>query len=144
MEMKIVFPENSTSGHKVEAHVRGHIIKTDQPVKYGADDSAPAPFLTFLGAIGTCSGWFLLRFLEARSLSLDGIELKMTTTTDQKTRLFSDIKLILTLPESFPAKYRKPLMAAIHQCAVTRQMMKPPTFTTDVFVDGEIVVSKTH
>jgi len=142
MEMKITFPENSVNGHKIDAHAAGHIIKTDQPKAYGADDSAPAPFLTFLAAIGTCSGWFLLRFLEARSLSLDGIELKMTASMDKNTHLIPEIKFILSLPDDFPAKYRKPLITAIHQCAVTRHMLNPPKFTTDIEVDGNVVISK--
>ena len=144
MEMKIVFPENTEKGHKVHALVGNHTIKTDQPKSYGADDSAPAPFLLFLGAIGTCSGWFLLRFLEARNLSVEGIELIMSTKMDKETKMLPEIKFTVKLPESFPEKYRKPLVSAIHQCAVTRHMMTPPTFKSEVEVNGEIVVSKTH
>lgn len=142
MEMNIVFPEKSVNGHKVHAVVNEYVIKTDQPVSYGADNSAPSPFLTFLGAIGTCSGWFLLRFLEARNLPLDGVLVTMTTKMDPDTHLIPEVKFTVTLPAEFPEKYRKPMIAAMHQCAVTRHLQHPPKFVTDVVVDGETVLSK--
>jgi len=144
MEIKIEFPENSVNGHKVNALAGDHVIHTDQPKSYGAEDSAPAPFVLFLGSIATCSGWFLLRFLEARNISLEGVSLKMTTRMDKETRLVPEVKFELTLPESFPAKYHKAVIAAIHQCAVTRHLMNPPRFATDIVVNDDVVVSQIH
>lgn len=144
MEIKIEFPEQSLNGHKVNAHLGNHVLHTDQPKSYGADDSAPAPFLMFLGSIATCSGWFLLRFLEARDIPLDGISLKMATKMDKTTKLIPEIKFELTVPETFPKKYYKAVIAAIHQCAVTRHLMNPPHFATDIVINDTVALSQRH
>ena len=144
MDFKISFPEQTAKGHKVNVLFNDFEVNTDQPVSYGADNSAPAPFLMFLSSIASCSGWFLLRFLEARDLSLEGVELMMTSSMDKETKMLSEIRFTLSLPESFPKKYYKAVVNAMHQCAVTRTIMNPPKFTSDVKVKNDIVFQNTQ
>lgn len=144
MEFKIVFPEKPAIGHKVNVEFNGFAVTTDQPVSYGGGNTSPAPYMIFLSAIASCSGWFLLRFLETRNLPLDGIGLTMNTRVNSETKALEEIRFALTLPESFPEKYRNAVAMAMHQCAVTRTIMNPPRFATDILVGDEIVMSKNH
>ncbi len=62
MDIKITFP----GGKKVDADIGGMLIRTDQPVKYGGDGTAPSPFEHFLASIGTCAGIFVPGFYQGR------------------------------------------------------------------------------
>lgn len=71
MELVVSFPD----GKKVDAQLNGHIIRTDQPVKAGGEDSAPAPFDLFLASIGTCAGIYIKGFCSSRGLPTDNIKI---------------------------------------------------------------------
>ena len=62
MDMEVYFPGNK----KVHARYKGFVVETDQPVDSGGDNTAPAPFDLFLLSIGTCAGYYVLRFLQQR------------------------------------------------------------------------------
>ena len=64
MIMEIGFP----GGVKVDAHFRDHRVTTDQPEKGGGANTAPAPFDMFLASIGTCAGFYALRFCQQRGI----------------------------------------------------------------------------
>ena len=40
-------------GRRVDAQLGRHLVRTDQPLGNGGEDTAPSPFETFLAAIGT-------------------------------------------------------------------------------------------
>jgi hypothetical protein len=58
MDMIVDFP----GGARVDAHFGLYTIHTDQPTHAGGDASAPTPFATFLAALGTCAGFYVLGF----------------------------------------------------------------------------------
>jgi hypothetical protein len=64
VEMIIDFP----GGARVDAHFGGFVVPTDQPPAGGGQGSAPTPFATFLSAIGTCSGIYVLGFCHQRGI----------------------------------------------------------------------------
>jgi ribosomal protein S12 methylthiotransferase accessory factor len=61
MEMTISFP----GGKRVDAHLMGRTIQTDQAREAGGDGSAPEPYTLFLSSIGTCAGIYVLGFCPA-------------------------------------------------------------------------------
>lgn len=124
MKMDITFP----GGAGVDAHFRGFAVPTDQPVKGGGLGSAPAPFDLFLASLGTCAGYYALRFLQGRELSTEGLKMSLETVRDPETRRLTRIRMDVELPEGFPEKYRKAILRAMDQCAVKKTMEDPPVF----------------
>jgi ribosomal protein S12 methylthiotransferase accessory factor len=120
--MKIEFP----GGVRVDAIQDGYRIRTDQPAAYGGADTAPSPFELFLGSIGTCAGFYALRFLQQRRLETEGLSLTLTPEWDEARKLVTRISLDVRLPESFPEKYHDALIRAIGQCSVKRHLEAPP------------------
>jgi len=118
--MLVGFP----GGLKVAADYQGMHIVTDQPREDGGDGSAPAPFDLFLAAIGTCAGYYVLKFCQARELPLEGVQVRQRMLRDPETKKISGISLDVELPASFPGKYRDPLVRAVRQCAVKRAIDK--------------------
>lgn len=122
--MEITFDGNKV----ITAHHNGHIIRTDQPVSAGGDNSAPAPFDLFLASIGTCAGIYVKSFCDQRGIPTDGMKIIQTIEYNKEKRLPGRIKLEIQLPESFPDKYRDALITVAELCAVKRSIADPPVF----------------
>ena len=122
--MNIQFP----GGSRVEAFHEGFWIRTDQPLAQGGSGSAPSPFDLFLASIGTCAGFYALRFCQQRNLETEGLTLSVTPTRDDAGKHIDQIQIDVTLPPAFPEKYREALLRAIDQCSVKRHLLQPPRF----------------
>jgi len=72
--MEIIFE----GGKVVTAYSHGHVIKTDQAVHSGGQDSAPSPYELFLASIGTCSGIYVKSFCDNRNIPTENIKLIQT------------------------------------------------------------------
>jgi ribosomal protein S12 methylthiotransferase accessory factor len=122
--MKITFP----GGVAVHADFDGFCIRTDQPKTGGGEGSAPAPFDLFMASLGTCAGFYALRFCQERQLPTRGLKLTLDWERDVPGHRLSKIRLALYLPPEFPEKYRRAVIRAVNQCSVKRTILDPPEF----------------
>ena len=127
MLIDVTFP----GGLRVDAHLAGQTVRTDQRQQHGGDDTASPPFDVFLASIATCMGFYALRFCEQRNIDTTGLRLTLETEKDPETKMISVIRTNLQLPESFPPKYVRAVERSMDQCAVKRHMMEPPRFETE-------------
>lgn len=124
MEMTVTFP----GGTRVDAQFGNHIIRTDQPVRGGGEDSAPAPFSVFLASIATCAGIYVLGFCQQRGLPTEGIKLSQRIEVDPRTGMVAKIGIDIQVPPGFPEKYHDALVRAASQCTVKKHLEHPPAF----------------
>ena len=125
MEMMIDFP----GGVRVDAHFGPFTVQTDQPPQgSGGEASAPTPFTTFLAALGTCAGFYVLSFCQRRVIATDGLRLVQQTETDSDTGMVRMVRLDIELPPDFPEQYRAAVIRAAEQCAVKKLLEHPPAF----------------
>ena len=120
--MEITFP----GGVQVNAQFNGFEINSDQPEKNGGQNSAPSPFDFFLASLGTCAGFFALRFCQQRDLSTDGLRLQLTAERNAETKRLDRVEITMHLPNDFPEKYRSAIIRATDQCAVKKALLDPP------------------
>lgn len=120
--MEITFP----GGVRVNAQHKGFEIATDQPEKNGGENSAPSPFDLFLVSLGTCAGFFALRFCQQRDLPTEGMRLSLAAEHNPETKRLDRVEITLNLPDGFPAKYRPAIIRATDQCAVKKALDDPP------------------
>jgi len=113
-------------GVAVDAEMNGFTIHTDQPLDHGGEGSGPAPFDLFLASIGTCAGFYALRFCQERKIATAGLVLRMTHAKEPAG--VGSVRLELTLPAGFPDKYVGAVVRAMEQCAVKRALLDPPVF----------------
>ena len=121
-----------TGGKRIEAKVGEYTLQTDQPLKYGGEASAPAPFDLFLGSLATCAGIFAWNFCESRQLPTEGLALQMECIDDEQKKMIGEIKFRLSLPDGFPDRYRSGIVRAMELCAVKRHMQTAPAFTIEI------------
>jgi ribosomal protein S12 methylthiotransferase accessory factor len=122
--MEIRFP----GGLRVDAIHEGYWIRTDQPLEKGGDGTAPSPFDLFLASIGTCAGFYALRFCQMRNLETEGLVLSVLPEREAGGKRVARIRIEVALPPAFPAKYRDAIVRAVDQCSVKRHLMEPPEF----------------
>ena len=125
-DMEVFFP----GGKRVDASYRGFEINTDQSVKNGGAAEYPQPFHLFLASIGTCAGIYVLSFCQKRNIPTDEIKLiqKMEYSGPEK-KMIEKVTIEIVLPESFPEKYRKPVVRAAELCLVKKHLEQPPDFS---------------
>jgi len=124
MSMKITFP----GGLAVNAEVKGFTVKTDQRTDHGGGGTAPEPFDLFLASLGTCAGFYALRFCQQREIPTSGLGLTLTPVRDPEGKRVELVRLDVELPAGFPEKYRDAILRSVDQCAVKRHIMEPPRF----------------
>jgi len=132
MDIVVTFP----GGARVDAQVGQHSVRTDQPLRGGGEDSAPAPFSLFLASIATCAGIYVLGFCRQRGLPTDGIQLVQRIEVDHRTGMVGHIGIDIRVPPGFPEKYYEALVRAASQCAVKKHLEHPPTFDVKAVVAG--------
>jgi ribosomal protein S12 methylthiotransferase accessory factor len=130
-KIEITFP----GGKRVDARIGNHVVHTDQPIAAGGDDSAVAPFDLFLASLATCAGLYVLGFCQARNISTEGIKMQQSADVDSETKLATRIRLELTLPPSFPEKYRVAVVRAAEGCKVKKTVAATPII--EVALAGE-------
>jgi putative redox protein len=127
MEINITFP----GGKKVNAEFDGFVVRTDQPVKYGGENSAPAPYDYFLASIGTCAGIYILSFCQERKIPTEQVSLRQRLEfgkTPEGKSFIDKILIEILIPQDFPEKYHNALIKVADQCAVKKAIMNPPKF----------------
>lgn len=128
MDMQIHFP----GGLAVSAGFKGFTIPTDQAVEHGGAGAAPEPFDLFLAALGTCAGFYAMRFCRERGIDTAGLGLTLSTEPDPERKRLREIRLELRLPHGFPDKYLAAIVRAVDQCAVKRHLIEPPRIEVTV------------
>ena len=126
--MKIILGENQ----RVEAHYKGLVVQTDQPVKMGGDGSASSPFDLFLASIGTCVGYYVKSFCQQRKIPTDGIYIEQFMHVDEATRMIGEIELSIHLPADFPEQYKAAVIKSAEACAVKKHITNAPEFSVKI------------
>jgi len=124
MDMRICFP----GGKRVNAAYKGLTIKTDQPIENDGEGSAPTPVDLFLASIGTCSGFYVLSFCQARNIPTENIRLVLNAERNEETKTIAKIAIEILLPEEFPEKYTGQLVRVAEKCTVKKNLENPPLF----------------
>ena len=115
-------------GKVITAHYRGFDIKTDQTVKSGGTETAPAPFDLYLASIGTCAGIYVKSFCDNRQIPTDDIKIIQNTEFSPETGLPVKLTLDIKLPENFPEKYKASVLNVAELCKVKKSIANPPVF----------------
>lgn len=124
MDLTITFP----GGKKVNAEFGGFTVSTDQPVSQGGGGSAPSPFAYCLAAMGTCAGFYVLSYLQARNLPTEGVQIIQSHEVDPKTGKLTKVSMRIQLPATIEPKHHQPIVRSAEHCAVKKLIEERPEF----------------
>jgi putative redox protein len=120
--METTYDITLAGGKKINMGFRDFIISTDQPLSDGGENSAPAPFELFLASLGTCAGYFVVAFCQARNIPSEGIKMTETVARNDATHRLEKILIDISLPEGFPEKYKDAVVRAAEACSVKKYL----------------------
>ena len=132
MDLTVTFP----GGKKVDAELGDHKIPSDQPKDEGGENSAPSPFDYCLASMGTCAGFYVLAYLQARDLPTDKVSLVQSIEWDEKTHRLTKVSIRIMVPPEIPEKHHKPLVRSAAKCSVKKMIENEPEFVITAETNG--------
>jgi ribosomal protein S12 methylthiotransferase accessory factor len=122
MEIQISFP----GGKRVDAQLGDLSVATDQPAAAGGSGLVVSPFDLLLASLGTCVGYYVLAFCQARGLPTEGLALALSVHNDPRTHLPARVDIKVVLPAGFPDQHRAGVQRAAQHCKVKKVLEAPP------------------
>ena len=113
-------------GDKFDINVRGHVVRVDQPVKDGGDDTAPTPTELFIASLASCVAFYARRFLARHDLPTDGLAVEATFEMGSKPARVAGIEVRIIVPEGVPAERLGALLAVATHCTVHNTLTTEP------------------
>lgn len=122
-----------SKGFQFKATARGHEILGDQPIDNGGDNAGMTPPEWFLASIGSCVGFYAVKYLQTRNLNAEGLSIDVSAKkiTDPSGRL-DDITIHLSLPIALENRYRRGLEAAVKSCLIHNTLTHQPKIATQI------------
>lgn len=122
-------------GQQLKAKFGDHEIISDQSINVGGKEEYPEPFDYFLASMPLCAAFYIRKFCEQRDISTDGISLiqnNENVNDNPEDKYKKRIAIEVCLPESFPQKYRKALIASANTCTVKKVIQAMPEFEISI------------
>lgn len=132
-KMIVTFP----GGKKTNVSFRNQSVKSDLPVEDGGEDTQPMPYEIYFAALGACSSTVVLEFSERRGIDVSDVFVEVSIDYNKESKLVENVDLVVNVPDTYPEKYRKALVAAMNVCHVKRQIESPPQVEAYLKVKGE-------
>src|SRR5271166_2509383 len=95
MELIVKYLENV----KFAVLARGHEIVCDQPLDNAGTDAGLSPPEFLLASLGTCAGFYAAQYLRTRSLSTDGLEVRVSAEKALGPARLASFEIEVTIPE---------------------------------------------
>lgn len=116
-----------------EASARDHRILSDQPQDSGGGDQGMTPPEWFLASLGSCMGFYAVKYLQARHIDASSLRLSVTAekVTAPPARL-DNIHIRIHVGVMLQAKHEKGLKKAIESCLIHQTLQHPPAMNIDL------------
>jgi uncharacterized OsmC-like protein len=116
---------------KFEASSRGHKILTDQPLDNGGQDEGMTPPEWFLASLGSCIGFYAVKYLEARHLETTGLSISVTAQKTTSAPIYLDpIEIQIHVPIPLEQRHQQGLIKAADACLIHNTLTQHPTVVT--------------
>jgi len=120
-------------GQQLQASFGEHKITSDQSVNAGGNAEHPEPFDYFLASMPLCAAFYMRKFCQQRDISTDGLKIVQNNENiSEDDNYKKKITLEVTLPEGFPKKYNKAMLAAANTCTVKKVIQAMPEFDISI------------
>ncbi len=118
-------------GQQLKANFGDHEIISDQSITAGGKAEYPEPFDYFLASMPLCAAFYIRQFCQSRDISTEGIKIfqhNENIAGAKEGKYKKKLSLSVQLPDSFPKKYHKALIASANTCTVKKVIQAMPEF----------------
>jgi uncharacterized OsmC-like protein len=116
---------------RFEATTRGHRVISDQPPDNGGTDDGMTPPEFLLVSLGTCAGFYAAKYLETRSLSAEGLEVKVTAEKAMHPARVGSFRIEVDAPGVDPS-HQAGILRAVKACLIHNTLLNAPAIETVV------------
>ncbi len=116
-------------GVTFEAEARGHRVTCDQPVENSGTDTGMSPPEFLLASLGTCAAYYALQCLRARSLSTEGLKVRVEAEKSTQPTRLGRFRIEVTLQE-LEERHREGLLRAVKSCLIHNTLLHAPAIET--------------
>ncbi|MBW4666605.1 MAG: OsmC family protein [Cyanomargarita calcarea GSE-NOS-MK-12-04C] len=123
-----------------KATARNHLIIGDQPEENGGEDKGMTPTEWFLASLGSCIGFYAVKYLQSRTLDSTG--LCITVNADKSIKPVAHLdnfQVDVSLPNSLDMKHKLGLQQAIEACLIHQTLTQSPQITTRIITIPTLV-----
>src|ERR1035438_6635155 len=110
---------------KFEAIARGHRVICDQPAANGGLDAGMTPPEFLLVSLGTCAGFYAAQYLKTRSLSADGLRVRVTAEKAAQPARLGHFQIEVTASDLDP-HHQAGLLRAVKSCLIHNTLLNAP------------------
>lgn len=110
---------------KFEAATRGHRVISDQPPSNGGADSGMTPPELLLASLGTCAGFYAVKYLQARSLPMEGLNLRVTAEKAEHPARMAHFQIEVTALGLKPEQ-QTGVLRAVKSCLIHNTLLHAP------------------
>jgi len=124
---------NLLEGQQLQASFGDHKIVSDQSINAGGKAEQPEPFDYFLASMPLCAAFYMRKFCQQRDISTEGLKvIQNNENASEEDNYKKKITLKVTLPDNFPKKYNKAILAAANTCTVKKVIQALPEFEISI------------
>jgi uncharacterized OsmC-like protein len=136
VEIKMKIEISMLDGQQLKANFGEHQIISDQSLAAGGKAAYPEPIDYFLASMPLCAAFYIRKFCQSRDISTDGIKISQENSNiDDNDRYKKQLSISVELPESFPKKYHKAVLAAANTCTVKKVIQAMPEFEMTIIAN---------
>ncbi len=129
------------SGKELEASARFHRLLCDRPLAEGGDDCGMTPSELMLSALGCCTMFSVRAYLQARYLTLDNVEVRVSATRGGRPARLTEIGIEVEAP-GLSIKRRDGLMRTLEACSLLQTFSHSPSPKVKISLKTEAPVDQ--
>jgi len=119
-------------GDRFEIAIRQHVLRVDQPVGDGGEDTAPTPIELFVASLASCVAFYVRRYLVRHGLPTDEFSVTAEFNLVARPARVREINLRVHIPEEVPYERHGALLAIASHCTVHNSLEQPPQVSIQV------------
>jgi putative redox protein len=123
---------------KFEANARGHRVLCDQPLTNGGADEGMTPPEFLLVSLGTCAGFYAAQYLKARSLSAEGLRIKVTADKATQPARLARFQIEVTAYGLEP-QHQAGILRAVKACLIHNTLLNTPAI--DIVLNSPVAAA---
>ncbi len=133
MDMKIAYK----GGKKFIATSRGQQMIIDLPVEKGGTDKGMTPPETFIAALASCMGVYILNYCKNVKINTNNMLLSVQWEKALNPARISDVKVKIELPKMLNKDRQDALIKVAEHCLVHNTIHTPPNVEVSLFTGEE-------
>jgi uncharacterized OsmC-like protein len=119
-------------GVQLAVEVRNHHLVVDQPAEEGGQDRGMTPTEMFVASLGTCIGYFALRFCQRHKIQTDGLKISMEWDYAEQPHRVGAIRVHASFPMKLEPALKARLQKVLEGCTVHQSLTHPPKITVNL------------